>query len=129
MTSSGFKAQIMNAYDLDSEPTHQISTFAHKTHTNHQHPKVQLPHDSDQKSVIHPENARHGEVDQGIRPRYKDVKPYSHNKPNKPSSPKPKEGSKSPSHSEATKKPKCASMKGVSIDDPRPTFKRYKLVL
>lgn len=34
-TSSGSKAQIMNAYDLDSEPTYQISSFAHKTHTNH----------------------------------------------------------------------------------------------
>ncbi|KAL0467584.1 hypothetical protein QR685DRAFT_574375 [Neurospora intermedia] len=107
MTSSGSKAQIMNAYDLD----------------------IQLRRDSDQKSVIPPDNARHGEVDQGIRPRYKDAQQYSHNESKKPSSPKPKEGSNSPSHSEATKKSKCASMKEVSIDDPRPTFKRYKLVL
>ncbi|KAK3492167.1 uncharacterized protein B0T23DRAFT_428469 [Neurospora hispaniola] len=86
--------------------------------------------DSDGKPVIDPDNARHGEVDQGTLPTIKDVNRYSpKNESKKPSSPKPKEGSKSPSHSEATKKSKCASIKGVSIDDPRPTFKRYKLVL
>ncbi|EAA27412.1 hypothetical protein GE21DRAFT_1270350 [Neurospora crassa] len=108
MTSPESKAQIMNAYDFAK----------------------QLPPDSDKKTVIPPDNARHGEVDQRILPRYKDANRNSpKNESKKPSSPKPKEGSKSPSHSEATKKSKCVSMKGVSIDDPRPAFKRYKLVL
>lgn len=110
-----------------STPTRYLHHFR-RTHTNHQHQKEQLRDDPNAKTVIGPNTRHHDEVDQGTRPSYKEAERYSRNEPQKPSSPKPKERSKSPSRSEASKNSKCVSMRGVPLY-PSATTKRYKLVL